>query len=197
MQAIFYDDHTYASRKPEPSVQGTQCRSVHSYLFPHLLRGVSSALTEPTSRHLCTQAQRCPLHLIVTPAQPLAKLRDGSLHKAGLANLAPCLLRLRAKLSEKADDRHAQVAVGLNRERDEGVSIRLQLAIHSPLLPIPSPRGAPRGPAGAAAVQGRVPMGRNERSSGQKIGAPRAYAYTYVRQRIDRAYGHHPSCVQL
>jgi hypothetical protein len=44
------------------------------------------------------QAQRCPMHVIVTPVQPQAKLPDGSRHKAGPANLAPCLLRLLAKL---------------------------------------------------------------------------------------------------
>jgi hypothetical protein len=72
--------------------------------------------------------------LAVSLAQPHAKLLDGSRHKAGLANLAPCLLRLQAKLSEKADGWLAQAAVGLNRERDEGVPIRLQLAICPPLL---------------------------------------------------------------
>jgi hypothetical protein len=75
--------------------------------------------------HPCKQPQRCPRHLIVTPAQPHTKLTDGSRHKARLANLAPYLLRLQAELSEKADRRLAQAAVGLHRERDEGVPIRL------------------------------------------------------------------------
>jgi hypothetical protein len=49
----------------------------------------------------CMQAQRGLTHLVVARAQPHAKFPDGSRHKAGLANIAPCLLRLRAKLAEK------------------------------------------------------------------------------------------------